>query len=181
MDTPRRMPHPGDRSVDSEEEFPMAPSEYFFYLLFQAARQRDFFFDRSIAGTGLNTARWRTLAIIRRIKECTMKELALYTTIDRTTLTRSVDQLVEMGLVSRWSPPRDRRKVTLALTQHGEAVYGEAAALLMEGNEALLAKVDRKVLRDGARLLQQVILNMMDDPADAADVIAFGRPAVTDL
>ncbi len=55
---------------------------------------------------------WRALAVVRRIDDCTMKALARYSSIDRTTLTRTVDQLVEQGKSKR-CVHRDRQQVNL--------------------------------------------------------------------
>src|ERR1700761_1752722 len=75
----------GDNSVDPEGEFPLGPREYFFYLLFQASRQRDLQFDRVLKPAGLTVALWRSLAIIRRLDGCTISQLARYSTVERTT------------------------------------------------------------------------------------------------
>jgi DNA-binding MarR family transcriptional regulator len=169
-------PRPADNAPDPKGEFPLAPAEYLFYLLFQAGRQRDLHFARSLERAGLNIARWRTLAIIRRMGECTMKALALYSTIDRTTLTRAVDQLVEQGLVERAIPNRDRRKVCLSLTPAGEALYAQAVPLLLAGNAELLAGFSDDEVRHAVRLLQTAIRRMIDDPKTAELLINFGRP-----
>jgi MarR family transcriptional regulator for hemolysin len=163
--------------LDPQGEFPLAPAEYFFYLLYLAARQRDLRFGEALSETGLSLARWRTLAIIRRIENCTMKALALYTAIDRTTLTRAVDVLVEQGLVDRLPIRGDRRKVSLALTEAGEAAYARAVTILMTENGAVLQRFDDGALRDATRILQQVIVALMDDVSEAQDLIAFGRPS----
>jgi DNA-binding MarR family transcriptional regulator len=175
MSPPKTPERPADNAPDPKGEFPLAPAEYYFYLLFQAGRQRDLHFERALAKAGLNIARWRTLAIIRRIGVCTMKELALYSTVDRTTLTRAVDQLVEQGLVERTIPSRDRRRVHLSLSPAGEAQYSKAVPLLLEGNAELLAGFEDGQLRDAVRLLQTTIRRMMDDPQAADLLINFGR------
>lgn len=171
-----RNPRRKDNSVDPLGEFPMAPAEYFFYLLFQTARQRDVYFDQAFSGAGLNLHRWRTLAVIRRIENCAMKDLALYAAIDRTTLTRAVDQLVRRGLVERWSPTGDRRRVNVSLTAQGEAVYAQAVDRLLQGNAAMSEGLEESSLREAARVMQRVILNLMQDPIEAQRLLAYGRP-----
>jgi MarR family transcriptional repressor of emrRAB len=177
MAPPKTPKRPADNAPDPTGEFPLAPGEYYFYLLFQAGRQRDLHFERALAKAGLNIARWRTLAIIRRIGACTMKELALYSTVDRTTLTRAVDQLVEQGLVERAVHSRDRRKVNLSLSTAGEAQYARAVPLLLAGNAELLDGFGEERVRDAVRLLQTTIRRMMDDPQTADLLINFGRLA----
>jgi DNA-binding MarR family transcriptional regulator len=165
-----------DNSIDPQGEFPLAPVEYFFYLQFQIVRQRDLFFERAFRETGLNLHRWRTLAVIRRIENCSMKDLALYSAIDRTTLTRAVDQLVREGLVERWAPAGDRRRVNVALSPKGEAVYGQAVDTLLRENAAMMDGVEADDLRAAVRVGQRIVRNLMADPAEAERLVAYGRP-----
>jgi DNA-binding MarR family transcriptional regulator len=164
-----------DNSLDPDGEFPLGPPEYFFYLLFQAARQRDLFFDRELAPIGLNLAQWRSLAIVRRLETCTMTSLARYSTVERTTLTRAVDQLVGRGLVDRTTPVRDRRQVNLSLTDHGKDVYRQAVEVLKDRNQEVLEGVDPARLRDAARVLQITLQKLTGDSDLASDILNFGR------
>lgn len=161
-------------NVDPKGEFPIGASAYLFYLLFQAARLRDLHDDRKLAAAGLNLHRVRILAVIRRIENCSMKDLALFSAMDRTTLTRAVDQLVAEDLVERWSSPRDRRRVNVSLTDRGEAVYIQAAAALANGHATMLAGVEDEDLRGAARVLRQVVRNLVAEPLEASKLIAYG-------
>jgi DNA-binding MarR family transcriptional regulator len=154
----------------------MGAGEYFFYLLFLTARYRDQALDRVLAQTGLNVARWRTLAVIRRIENCTMSQLARFAGVDRTTLTRSVDQLVAAGLVERWTPSRDRRLVNLALSEAGSNVYGRAVQAMIASNAGALAGVEEADLRTAVRALQSVLNNLAGDRRTADELLSFGRP-----
>jgi DNA-binding MarR family transcriptional regulator len=168
-----RSPHPKDNVVDPTGEFPLNPSAYLFYLLFQVARQRDVHYDRELSTVGLTLQRWRILAVIRRIENCSMKDLALFSAVERTTLTRAVDQMVAEGLVTRWSSPRDRRSVNVALAAKGEAIFTQAIGVLREGNAAMLAGVEEEALRGASRVLAQVVRNLMDDPLAAEKLLNY--------
>ncbi|THD59928.1 MarR family transcriptional regulator [Phenylobacterium sp.] len=175
--TAARTLRPPANSVDPDGEFPLGPPEYFFYLLFQAARQRDLFFDRELAPVGLNLAQWRSLAIIRRLESCTMTALARFSTIDRTTLTRAVDQLVTRGVVERIVPDRDRRQINLQLTTHGKTVYSQAVEILKDRNRRVLSEVDPKRLREATRVLQEALLKLAGEGELAIDLLNFGATA----
>ena len=162
-------------SAAADAPLPLEAQEYLFYLLFQIARQRDADCDRELEPTGLTMTQWRWLAIVKQIEGCTMSLLARYSTIDRTTLTRSVDQLVARGLVERWTPERDRRQVNLALTDEGAAAYGRAAAVLRARNEAVLANVEPGKLQVTTQVLQTVLATFVREPGLADDLITFGR------
>lgn len=172
--SPRKIERGPDSSVDEAGEFPTDVPEYFFYLLFQAVRHRDLTFDSALAPVGLTLHRWRTLSIIRRLEACTMSELARYSTIDRTTLTRAVDHLVTEGLVMRSTPPKDRRQVTLALTPQGEDVYLSAVDLLMDYNRQALCGVADETRRELSRALRTIIRNILSDADWAEDIVNFG-------
>ncbi len=175
MTAVRSNPASRDNSIDPDGEFPLGAPEYFFYLLFQAARQRDGFFDKALKSVDLNLAQWRSLAIIRRLETCTMSSLARYSTVERTTLTRAVDQLVSRGLVSRWTPEQDRRQVNLALSDQGEVTYGKAVEILKDRNQWVLQDIDPERLRDATRVLQKSLRRLIDDDDLALDLITFGR------
>lgn len=175
--TPASETEPFDKSPSPGEEPPLE-ADYFFYLLFQAARQRDLFCDRVLKPIGLNVAKWRSLAIIRRLEVCTMTALARYSTVERTTLTRAVDQLVSRGIVARSTPERDRRQVNLSLTDAGEDLYQEAIAILFEGNQAVLADVDAVRLEDASEVLRSALEKLVGQRDVAADLMNFGRFAL---
>jgi DNA-binding MarR family transcriptional regulator len=160
---------------DPEGEFAVAAPEYFFYLLFQTARRRDVALDAVLAGMNLKATHARTLGIIRRTEGCTMNTLAKYTAVDRTTLTREIDQLVERGLVSRQVPPTDRRRVILTLTDEGEAVYARGVPLVAALSRRTLDGVEPDELRAFARTLQKIIRNLVDDPDWTDGVLEFAR------
>ena len=161
---------------DPEGEFPAAAPEYFLYLLFQTARRRDDQVDAALAPLGLSANRARTLTIIRRLEGCSMNALARYTTIERTTLTREVDQLVARGLIERTVPANDRRRVSLSLTEEGEAIYARGIPLVVEATQDALKGVDAETLREFARILQIIMGNLVDDPDWAHELISYGRP-----
>jgi DNA-binding MarR family transcriptional regulator len=171
---------PHAASLDSkapQTEVPLTP-DYFFYLVFQAARHRDLFCDRVLKPIGLNVAQWRSLAIIRRLEACTMTALARYSTVERTTLTRAVDQLVRRGMVVRAVPERDRRQVTLSLTDAGEDIYRQAVAILSERNQTILAGIAPARLNDTNDLLRITLEKLVGEGEMATDLTNFGRFAL---
>jgi DNA-binding MarR family transcriptional regulator len=152
-----------------------APEEWFFYLLFQTVRRRDQAFGRALEALGLNMPKWRALSVISRLSGCTMNELAEFTTIDRTTLTRTADQLIDAGLVARGGLPGDRRIVRLEMTPAGEKTF-EAALVEMrrfngEALEGISAK-DQDYLR---KTLRAVIANITGSEGRAEAIAEMRR------
>ena len=95
-------------------------------LLFQVEQARRGLLGEALAPLDLNFSQWGVLDALVQEGASTMTSLAKAIGADRTTLTRTVDGLVARGLVTRHTPPEDRRLVLVVLTQAGAAV-AEAA------------------------------------------------------
>ena len=98
-------------TTDPTGEFPLDLTSYVFHLFTVVARHREVRLEAELKRVGLNLSRHRALGVILALEPCTMSELAEYAAVDRTTLTRTVDQLVDAGLVERATPREDRRQV----------------------------------------------------------------------
>jgi DNA-binding MarR family transcriptional regulator len=103
-----------------------------------------------------------------------MSELAEYTAVDRTTLTRTVDQLVEGGLVERATPREDRRQVLLNLTVAGRTACRASLDAIFNVNRQLLADLPEADQRGLARSLEAILAGMIADPALLARVSLRG-------
>ncbi len=151
----------------------MGVPEQLFYLLFQTAYHRDHRLGERLAKIGVTVPRWRTLAVIRRLGECSMTELARLSAGDRTTLTRSVDQLVSSGVVERSVPTNDRRRVLLRLTRAGHELYQLSAETMMELNAEVIQAVPEAIRRDVVRALEAILVKLIDDPAESDSIRSF--------
>ena len=151
-----------------------APEEWFFYLLFQTVRRRDQAFGAALEALSLNLPKWRALSVISRLSGCTMNELAEFTTIDRTTLTRTADQLIEAGLVARSGRPGDRRIVQLEMTPAGETAFEAALVEMRRFNREALEGVSAKD-QDHLRETMRAVIANITGSEDRADAIAEMR------
>lgn len=75
-------------------------------------------------GCGTTMAQSQALIEIGRAGEISLVELANLLGLDRSTMSRTVNKLVECGLVSRLEDREDRRYVVLRLTSGGQDTYG---------------------------------------------------------
>jgi DNA-binding MarR family transcriptional regulator len=158
---------------DAADEFPLGARAYLFYLVFQISQQRQTALEADLAPLGLNFAKWRSLMFIERLGRCSMKELARLSGVHRTTLTRSIDRMVEDGLVHRSSSPADRRRVMLTLTSAGKAAFTAAHVVQEQFTEHVLQDIPDKTQRDLCRRLSLVLRGMIPEPDLAADILAF--------
>lgn len=157
MTTPRREP----------------PPEYFFYLLYHVVKQRDLVLGAVLEGMGLSMPKWRILSVLNRLGESAMGLVADFCAIDRTTLTRTMDQLVAAGLVQRKDHPDDRRQTLVSLTAGGEEAYAEAAATALAFNSKALTGVGEDEIKVLEGILKKVVHNVIEDESWAESVLAF--------
>ena len=162
------MPDPSSRprsTLDPEGEFPLDLTTYTFHLFAVVARHRDARLEALLKPIGLNLARYRALSVVASLEPCTMSELADFSAVDRTTLTRTVDQLVEAGLVERATPREDRRQVLVTVTQAGRATYRKALQAIFRLNRGPLEGLAEADQRRLARSLVAFLASLVDEPA----------------
>ena len=75
------------------------------------------------------------LALAKEAEPLTMREAAEYAGVTTASMTGTVDRLVTLGLVKRWTPENDRRKVLLGLSPKGWSLADQwvAQAVKLEG------------------------------------------------
>lgn len=112
--------------------------------------------DPKLKAQGLTTPAIRALAWIQASPGTTMTDLAAGVFIDRTTLTRTIDNLVKDGFVVRGGGHSDRRKVTLTITPSGSALCALGHDIIDQHNQAIAGLVDLDALTVVNRALLQL-------------------------
>ncbi|HEX4181541.1 MAG TPA: MarR family transcriptional regulator [Caulobacteraceae bacterium] len=157
------------------DEFPFPVPTYLFHLFTTIARLRDTRLDKALKPLGLNVTRHRAIAVIALLEPCTMSELADFSAIDRTTMTRIVDQLVARGQAQRAIPDADRRQVMITLTDQGQSVYRAALKIIAEANRNALKGVPDDLLRAMTRAEQLILVNLSLNAEHARRLLVFKR------
>jgi DNA-binding MarR family transcriptional regulator len=85
--------------------------------------------------TDLSVPQFRTLAFLNRHEGACLSDVAEHIGLTLPSMSKMIDGLVARGHVLRHIHPRDRRRVTLALTERG----GEALQVAREATRAFLA------------------------------------------
>ncbi|HXQ15383.1 MAG TPA: MarR family transcriptional regulator [Caulobacteraceae bacterium] len=151
-------------TVDPTGEFPLDLTSYAFHLFAVVSRHREVRLEAELKSAGLNLSRHRALGVILALEPCTMSELADFSAVDRTTLTRTVDQLVDGGLVERKTPRQDRRQVVLTLTSEGRRLCKRSLRAVYRVNRELLDGLAEADQRGFARALEAFLGRLVDDP-----------------
>lgn len=94
-----------------------------FFWMTQVIACRDRQLALELKGEGLRVPEWRALASLHAKKSLSMSELSDLASIDRSTLTRTVDRMQKAGWVARLSDSDDMRVTRLALTAAGQRLF----------------------------------------------------------
>ena len=149
--------------------------EYLFYLFVQTVNRRNRDFAPKLSDVSLSLADWRALSVMNRLDSCLMSELADFTTVDRTTLTRTVDGLVKRGLAARSASAQDRRQVRVEMTEKGRSCFTEALGALRTHNRQALDGLSEANLQQLRALLQRILRNIVQDKEQFERLIRFER------
>jgi len=131
-----------------------------FYWLTQVIGARDRELTQGLREFGLRVPEWRVLAALYARQKCTMSELADLATIDRTTLTRTVDRMQDAGWLSRLSDSEDMRVTRLALTAAGRKLFDKIWPTVARLNELALAGLSKADVQLLHKLLEQMRSNL---------------------
>jgi len=153
------MPHPlqPEAPAPDSAEFPYDEGDYLFHLMVAVTRYRDADLEKAVKPLDLNLSYYRAMVVMAHFAPCSMSELAEFSMVDRTTLTRTVDQLVARGLVERSHARLDRRQVLLTLTEAGWARYLLAQEVVRSRNDTLTAGLPPHLTRAMIRSQQALI------------------------
>jgi DNA-binding MarR family transcriptional regulator len=109
---------------------------------------------------GISFPQWRVLAVLDHRPGCTMGELAELTSVDRTTLTRTLDGMEREHLVERRPSERDRRSLRLGLTRKGSAALSRILPIVLEQNARAVAGFAPEEIRSLRRDIRRILDNL---------------------
>lgn len=153
----------GRRGVNAtESEPPATPEElraYIPYLVNRLSNRISADQNRFLATMGLNNAAFRTLSALHIYKTLTVNEISVFAVIEQSSASRTIDQMLETGLVTRENGAKDQRRREVALTKDG-------ASLLKKVWPRVARRYDRLtegIARDEIALCARVLSRMVDN------------------
>jgi DNA-binding MarR family transcriptional regulator len=125
-----------ERKAGATRAFKLEDHLFFYFSQILARRTRAI--NARLRPYGLDYPRWRVLAVLQEHSGATMGRLADLTSVDRTTLTRTLGLMEEARLVARQERESDRRSLMISLTPKGQRMFARILPLtLAETDRAL--------------------------------------------
>lgn len=132
-----------------------------FFWLTQVIGSRDRRLAQALKDSGVRVPEWRVLSSLSARRRCSLSALANLTTIDRSTLSRTVDRMQSAGWLVRLSDGEDMRVTRLALTAAGAKLFARIWPAVERLNRAAAAD-----LPEGAVEMLRWTLERMRDNLD---------------
>jgi DNA-binding MarR family transcriptional regulator len=115
-------------------------------LLKQISANNATYEDSCLVYFGVTTSQGSAILALPLEGTLTMNELSLALSVDNSTMTRMVDQLVERKLLSRKADKKDRRVVRIGLTAEGKKLHKDITNALFNFYQAALEEIQDEEL-----------------------------------
>ncbi|NHB76630.1 MarR family winged helix-turn-helix transcriptional regulator [Rhodobacter calidifons] len=113
-----------------------------------------------MAGLGLTTPKMRALAVLSVIEGPLIRELAVYSVVEQSTLSRALDQLAADGLIRRETDQADSRATRVHITDAGRALFETLWPRMAEAQERMFRGIGAEERRAFVGTLQKMLTNI---------------------
>ena len=90
---------------------------------------------------GIDIPEWRVLATLGARNHATAQEIVLSTRTHKSTISRAVSRLIDMGWVERARAESDRRNLELQLTTIGRKMHDEIVPLVLLAEQQIISRL----------------------------------------
>ncbi|MEM6681849.1 MAG: MarR family transcriptional regulator [Pseudomonadota bacterium] len=146
------MPETSRPSFDLDQYVP--------YLLNRAGSVEAQTFTQLLAQHNISISTWRILAALNQYDDQSMGELSRSTSIEISTLSRTIAALEKQGLVKRARKSADARVVSVQMTQPGQRITNSIIPEAIAHETARLADFSDQERRTLISLLQRLYKNL---------------------
>ncbi len=138
-----------DRGFDLEEFLP-------YRLSVLSNRVSDAFARLYETRFGITIPEWRVIANVGRFGPISANGVCERSAMDKVTVSRAVQRLVDKGHLDRRTDAQDRRRSSLTLSPQGAAIYAEIVPMALRIQAALVADMDEAERRALDRLMDKL-------------------------
>jgi DNA-binding MarR family transcriptional regulator len=130
------------------------------YLMNRIMGRYNAYLRDEMAGLGLSTPKMRALAVLSVLETPLIRELAIYTVTDPSTLSRALDQLQTEGLIRREADPLDSRAVRVVITDAGRSTFEMLWPHMAQANARMFRGIPDDERRSFVGTLQKMLTNI---------------------
>jgi DNA-binding MarR family transcriptional regulator len=161
------MSKPAKREYKDDESYDPA-AELFstrdFPLIYTAlvAKKNATTIDRLTAPFGLNTYMWRVFGALHDFGAQHISQLAGRIAVERSQLSRLLDQMEDHGYIQRSVSQRDRRQTQLSFTEKGQQAFNTVRPIIAQHYENICQDISTTEMRVLIGSLNKMLENFED-------------------
>jgi DNA-binding MarR family transcriptional regulator len=130
------------------------------YLMNRIAARWNANMAEALKAHDMTTTKMRALAILSLSSTVTINELSVYTVIEQSTMSRTLDSLEEQGLVRRQPRPDDMRIRDVSITEEGRVAFEGVWPTMYELFQQLFDGVEEEEYRVFITMLHRILRNV---------------------
>ncbi len=130
------------------------------YLMNRIAARWNANMAEALKAHDMTTTKMRALAILSLSSSVTINELSVYTVIEQSTMSRSLDALEEQGLIRRQPRPEDMRIRDVSITEEGRIAFERVWPTMYELFQQLFDGVEEEDYRIFIQTLHRILRNV---------------------
>ncbi|WP_354669988.1 MarR family transcriptional regulator [Paenibacillus sp. BSR1-1] len=135
-------------------------SRKFFHQLLMLYRPFEKRLNTELAKHELHRAQWTIIYYLENINPATLVELSNYQGVEKPTITRTVSQLEERGIVEQ-VPGKDKREKRMQLTKAGKQFYQEIRKTVDAYEEEILMGISEEELKTAIVIMDDIRKNII--------------------
>ena len=107
----------------------------------------------------LYRAQWTILYYLANNESATLVELSHYMSVEKPTVTRTINRLEELGLVEH-VPGKDKREKRMQLSEAGKQVYKDVRVTIDDYEQAILEGISEQEQMETIRIMEEIRKNI---------------------
>lgn len=109
----------------------------------------------------IQRAQWTILYYLFNFGAATLVELSNYQSVEKPTITRTINQLEDLGYVEQ-VPSKDKREKRMQLTQLGRKVYNEVRVTIDQYEEEILNGISETEQLQAIQIMTEIRHNLIN-------------------
>lgn len=154
------MRKPADESAPLPTLGEIGINQFAPYLMNRITARWNANIAEALKAHNITTTQMRALAILSLSSSVTINELSVYTVIEQSTMSRTLDTLEEQGLIRRQPRPEDMRIRDVSITEDGRAAFASVWPTMHDLFQQLFDGVGEEDYRIFISTLHRILRNV---------------------
>ncbi|TWT09307.1 MarR family winged helix-turn-helix transcriptional regulator [Planomicrobium sp. CPCC 101079] len=133
----------------------------FFHQFLLLYRPFEHHLNLELAKHGLYRSQWTILYYLSHLGTATLVELSTYQSVEKPTVTRTINRLEELGYVEH-VPTKDKREKRMQLTELGNRISTEVRETVDQFEQNILAGISEQEQLEAIRVMETIRKNLIE-------------------